>query len=113
MPSAFASHFTNKVETLGASLKISEEVYNGTKIIQSENYNFMTKEWVATCLKELKTKNCEGFDRIPIRILKDGAEALSGPLSVLFQKIYQTKKIPDQWKIAKVIPLHKKGISTK
>ena len=69
----------------------------------------MTKENITACLKELKTKNCEGFDRIPLRILKDGADVLSGPFSVLFSKIYKTKIIPDQWKIAKVIPLYKKG----
>ena len=109
MPSAFANHFISKVESLKTDLKISEAVHNGTKIIQSENSNFMTETEVSTCLKELKTKNCEGFDRIPLRILKEGAPILSRPLSVLFHKIYVTKKIPDQWKIAKVIPLHKKG----
>jgi hypothetical protein len=27
----------------------------------------------------------------------------------LFHKIYEAKKIPEQWKVAKIIPLHKKG----
>ena len=31
------------------------------------------------------------------------------PLSILFNKIYNQKKIPEQWLIAKVTPLHKKG----
>ena len=31
------------------------------------------------------------------------------PLSRLFQLIYDTKEVPEQWKIAKVIPTHKKG----
>ena len=69
----------------------------------------MTADKVAECLKELKIKNCEGFDKLPLRILKDGASVLAGPLSILFQKIYETKKIPEQWKVARVIPLHKKG----
>ncbi len=69
----------------------------------------MTEDAVTECLKELKTKNCEGFDRIPMRILKDGALVLGRPLSILFNKIYVTKTIPEQWKIAKIIPLHKKG----
>ena len=56
-----------------------------------------------------KTKNCKGFDRIPLRILKDGAFVIGKPLSVLFHKIYEAKKIPEQWKVAKIIPLHKKG----
>jgi hypothetical protein len=60
-------------------------------------------------LKNLKSKNCEGPDRLPLRILKDGATVLSRPLSVLFHKIYERKEIPEQWKVSKVIPLHKKG----
>ena len=109
MSTAFADHFINKVSALEADLKISEGVYNGSKMLNSTEFNFMTEVAVNSCLNELKTKNCEGFDRIPMRILKDGAPILAKPLSVLFQKIYTTKKIPEQWKIAKIIPLHKKG----
>ena len=31
------------------------------------------------------------------------------PLSVLFDKIYLTQKIPEQWKVSKIIPIFKKG----
>jgi hypothetical protein len=44
-----------------------------------------------------------------MRILKDGASILRSPLSTLFGLIYKEKEIPEQWKVAKVIPLHKKG----
>jgi hypothetical protein len=44
-----------------------------------------------------------------MRILKDGASILRNPLSDLFEKIYKKKEIPEQWKVAKIIPLHKKG----
>jgi hypothetical protein len=64
---------------------------------------------ILDCLKEIKTKNCEGYDRIPQRILSDGAELLVFPLTTLFEKIYSQKNIPEQWSIAKVIPIHKKG----
>ena len=109
MPAAFCEHFAEKIRSLESELKINKNVYNGCKLIEAEERNFMTKEAVAECLKELKTKNCEGFDRIPLRILKDGAEILCKPLSVLFEKIYNSKQIPVQWKVAKIIPLHKKG----
>ena len=90
-------------------MAVDPEVWNGEKIINSEEINFMTAERVTECIKELKTKNCEGYDRLPLRILKDGAPVLSKPLSTLFRKIYETKEIPEQWKISKVIPLLKKG----
>ena len=60
-------------------------------------------------MKGLKIKNCEGFDRIPLRILTEGAEFLLKPITKLMQIIYTTKTVPDQWRIAKVIPTHKSG----
>ena len=39
-------------------------------------------------VREVKIKNCEGIDRIPLRILNEGAEILHKPLSTLFKLIY-------------------------
>ena len=108
-PTAFAEFFKEKVKKLEDELKIEDDVSNGQRLVHSTDTNFMTPQKVMECLKEMKIKNCEGYDRIPLRILKEGAQVLAGPLSVLFGKVYDTKEIPEQWKIAKVIPLHKKG----
>ena len=54
-------------------------------------------------------KNCEGEDRIPQRIMIDGIEVLLAPLTALFKRIYEQKEIPEQWKLAKITPVHKKG----
>jgi hypothetical protein len=109
VPAAFADFFKSKVANLEENLTTHNDVYNGRKFINSEEINFMTEDKVAECLNELKIKNCEGYDRIPMRILKDGASILRSPLSTLFGLIYKEKEIPEQWKVAKVIPLHKKG----
>ena len=69
----------------------------------------MTSTDILECLKSIKNKNCEGYDRIPQRILHDGANELITPLTGLFQRIYTQKSIPEQWSISKVIPIHKKG----
>ena len=61
-------------------------------------------------LKTIKIKNCEGYDRIPQRILSDGANILIGPFTGLFERIYNQKSIPEQWSISKVIPIFKKGL---
>ena len=60
-------------------------------------------------MDELKNKKCEGFDRIPVCIILDARVKLLPPLSVLFNEIYHSCKIPDQWKVAKIIPIFKKG----
>ena len=69
----------------------------------------MTSKDITECLKTIKIKNCEGYDRIPQRILVDGAESLITPLSGLFQRNYTQKTIPAQWSVSKIIPTHKKG----
>ena len=52
------------------------------------------------CVRQLKIKNCEGYDRIPQRFLIDGIDILINPLSQLFSLIYRDKLIPKQWLIA-------------
>jgi hypothetical protein len=67
----------------------------------------MTREDIKECLGSLKSKNSEGFGRIPQRILLDGAKILVDPLSNLFDKIYHHRSIPEQWLVAKTIPVFK------
>ena len=105
----FADYFSNKVNTIASEASISNNVFNGNKKVTCLPTQFMSCTNILECLKEIKTKNCEGYDRIPQRILSDGAELLVFPLTTLFEKIYSQKKIPEQWSIAKVIPIHKKG----
>jgi len=69
----------------------------------------MTGDRVSVCLNKLKIKNCKGYGRIPMRILKDGASILTNLLLALFGRIYVKRKFQKQWKVAKIIPLHKKG----
>jgi hypothetical protein len=83
------------------------------KLFDVKGRNFMTKLQIAGVLKDLKVKNYEGYDRLPLRILNDGSEILLDTIADLFDKIYKEKKVPMQWKIAKILPLHKKGPSTK
>ena len=69
----------------------------------------MTENDVKICLGELKNKKCEGFDRIPVCMLLDANVKILPPMAYLFNAIYQTCKIPDQWKVAKIVPIFKKG----
>ena len=73
----------------------------------------MTKNDVNECMLTLKPKKCEGFDRIPVCIISDAADILLDPMSDLFQKIYTTCKLPEQWKVSKIIPIFKKGDKSK
>jgi hypothetical protein len=69
----------------------------------------MSPNKVRESILSLKAKNTEGFDRIP----KDGITHLVTSLTELMNKIYSDKEIPAQWKIIKIIPVHKKGDHSK
>ena len=77
-----------------------------------QNQNFMTKKDVKECMMSLNNKKCEGFDRIPVNIIVDARDILLDPMFELFDKIYKTKLIPEQWKVSKIIPTFKKGDKT-
>ena len=69
---------------------------------------FMTDEKILECIKGLKIKNTEGYDRIPQRIIIDGRMILIKPLEKLFKLVYRDKCVPGQLLISKIIPVHKK-----
>ena len=108
---AFANKFEQKINSIQSSTTIDENVYNGTKKMTPENENFVTELEIMEAISLIKQKNCEGIDRIPQRILVDGIPILIKPLTKLFNSIYNNCDIPDQWRMAKVVPVFKKGDS--
>ena len=109
IPESFGELFYDKVSKITEATLINPNVYNGhIKINMLINFS-IEEEDVGECLRSLKIKNCEGFDRIPQRILTDGADVLIKPFTILLKKIKDQQKIPDQWTVSKIIPIHKKG----
>ena len=82
LPDVFAKFFDNKVKTIVNEMDVDFNVYNGKKLVNSLNANFMCEKDVLNAIMSLKTKNCEGYDRIPQRFFTDGAPILLKPLSV-------------------------------
>ena len=109
LPDEFANFFKSKVDDIVNAQIIKNDVFNGTQKLTPTDLDFMQESDVETAINSLKNKNCEGHDRIPVRILADGKLLLLKPLTQLFRKIYQTRQIPEQWLISKIIPIHKKG----
>ena len=70
---------------------------------------FMSRAEIYECIKTIKIKNNEDYDRISQRVLVDAIDVLIDAFTNLFALIYAEKKIPEQWKFAKIIPIHKKG----
>ena len=69
----------------------------------------MTNDDIKECMITLKSKRCEGYDKIPVCLVTEASDLLIEPLTILFEKFYSTGLIPEQWKVSKIIPTFKKG----
>jgi hypothetical protein len=65
--------------------------------------------YILQALRELKAKLASGPDGIPAVFLRRVAEAVSYPLSLLFEFSLKTGEIPALWKTSTVTPIPKKG----
>ena len=65
---------------------------------------------ILAAVKSLKSKNCEGHDRLSQRILIYSTSLWIKPLAVLFKRIYKYNTIPEKWLISKINLMHKKGV---
>ena len=64
---------------------------------------------IKTHLMNINPNKAQGPDLIHGRILKECASTLAYPLSRLFKLSYESGNIPADWKLANVVPVHKKG----
>jgi len=107
---SFRDFFKSKTEDIVRQADIKDEVYNGKrKVSGTYTNNWITTELVERTLKDCKPKRCYGFDRVPMIFLRDGAAELSPIITVLMQKILLEEKTPEEWKVARIVPLLKRG----
>lgn len=69
----------------------------------------ITESGILNLLLNLDDKKSCGPDGIPNAFLKRYAEPVSKYLRLLFTKSIQDSQIPSEWKLAKIIPVHKSG----
>ncbi|KAJ7400175.1 RNA-directed DNA polymerase from mobile element jockey-like protein [Pitangus sulphuratus] len=50
-----------------------------------------------------------GLDGIHPRVMREMAEELTKHLSIIYHQSWQTREVPDDWRLANVMPIHKKG----
>jgi len=50
-----------------------------------------------------------GLDGIHPRVLREQAEELAKPLTIICQQCWLTGEVPDDWRITSVAPIYRKG----
>jgi hypothetical protein len=73
---------------------------------------FITSQKVRQQIKKLKPTGAAGPDGITTRFLQQCADVLSPVLAVIYRKSINEGKVPDEWKLANVVPIYKKGTKT-
>ena len=60
-------------------------------------------------LSNINSNKVSGPNGIHGKILKNCSESLAYPFSLILKLSYNTGSLPKEWKLANVVPIHKKG----
>ncbi|KGL88429.1 hypothetical protein N301_14627, partial [Charadrius vociferus] len=69
----------------------------------------VNKEHVKDQLDKLDIHKSMGPDGMHPRVLRELGEVIAGPLSIIFERSWRTGEVPEDWRIANVTPVFKKG----
>ena len=70
---------------------------------------YISREKVLETIGNLRPSTSKDFNGITNRFIKDFRYELAGPLTKLFQWSINTGNVPNDWKLANVVPIFKKG----
>ena len=90
-----------------------ECVSDAPDLLPGEDLDFdtgpITKIEIIKALKKIKNGKAPGPDQIPPDVLKTNPEVTYTILKELFDNIWKTKEIPEDWSLGYIIKLSKKG----
>ena len=72
-------------------------------------FGLFNESTVLAALKALEVGKATGPDEIPAKLLKETASVIAPSLCKIFNKSLQLGSLPSDWKLANVVPVHKKG----
>lgn len=64
---------------------------------------------IQEALKKFKNNKSPGSDQIPAEFLKQGGAQLTGQLHKIYEQIWTTEEMPEEWNMGIICPIHKKG----
>ena len=120
-PNQIANGFCNYFSAIVSTLKqISYPLIDFTcrkpqylplRTYKSFHFGYMSVIEVTQLLEKLKRRKAAGKDDLPPGLLKDSAAVISAPLTLIINFSFRSGVFPSDWKIAKILPLHKNGVT--
>ena len=105
--------FTNVGKKIATDIKYdgnkNYSFYLNKQINSTFTFKNINEIIVKKTINNLPTKNSCGYDDISSKLLKVIAPVIIKPLTLLINQVLNTGLFPDKLKIAKVIPIYKKG----
>ena len=89
--SVFNEQFINLGPSLASKIEVKSkddptQYLRDIETSAKSSFKSVTKHWVLTALKALKESKSSRPDKIPAKVLKDTAELISVPLSIIFNE---------------------------
>ena len=106
----FNDYFINIGPKLASSI-VSDCSYSEflTKVQGEFCFKLIEVSQIRKLFNSLSLSKATGIDRISAKILKLASPIISKPIAEIINRSIVSQIFPNEWKIAKVIPLHKKG----
>uniref|UniRef100_A0A8C3IEJ8 Reverse transcriptase domain-containing protein n=1 Tax=Chrysemys picta bellii TaxID=8478 RepID=A0A8C3IEJ8_CHRPI len=87
----------------------NEGIRNTSSMTEGDTGGRITVSEVETKLEHLNGTKSGGPDDLHLRILKELAREIAGPLATIFNESVNSGVVPLDWRIANVVPIFKKG----
>ena len=104
----FVTHSIDKYTDHSSILRIKHHVESSPENHLKYSLNEVSVDTVCKTLKKCDPKKATGYDQVPPRILREGAEVIARPITYLYNESIRQSHFPSQHKSAEVGPLHKK-----
>ena len=72
------------------------------------NYLTITSDTIFKLLRKLNPNKSQGPDKISEHLLKGCALSIAFPMKILFNLSYSAGSLPEEWKLANIVYVHKK-----
>uniref|UniRef100_A0A1Y1LAR2 Reverse transcriptase domain-containing protein n=1 Tax=Photinus pyralis TaxID=7054 RepID=A0A1Y1LAR2_PHOPY len=108
--SAFNNFFTNIAVDLTKDIPVNiRPLSSNANLCSSFFIHPVNVDEIDNLIKGLNNNNSVGYDNIPLFLIKENRDLLKYPLTEIINSSFSNGIFPTRLKIAKIIPLHKKG----